>query len=379
VRIVFFSERLAPPFDEGIKNVAANLLRQLRDRHDILALTTAGSDIPELGVRNLPRLSRHLWDAPLRARIRQHRPERIVYLPTASMTLFSFLRAAILRGHGQGAPTTLIALQPRAQTWVGRLLVPLIAPERVVVQSRASAALLAYLGQRVRFAPAGVDLERFSPASVPQRHELRLRYGIDADARVILHAGHINRNRNVAVLKSVQAIEKAQTVLVGSTSTPQDVDLVAELRRSGVRVVTEYQMHMEDWYRLADVYLFPASPESPPDQMPAIEVPLSVLEAMACDLPVVTTRFGGLPALFEERAGLHYVDDAHEDAAWRDGVREALRVGAAHTRAGLVPLSWSAFADAVIGNSAGQEGGADSLCQAGGRAVPREHRRRKRE
>ncbi|MBC7243140.1 MAG: hypothetical protein H5T60_11930, partial [Anaerolineae bacterium] len=54
MRVAVFSERLAPPFDEGIKNVTYNLLRRLGVEHSVMALTTGGADIPELGVRDIP-------------------------------------------------------------------------------------------------------------------------------------------------------------------------------------------------------------------------------------------------------------------------------------------------------------------------------------
>jgi len=349
VRVLFFSERLSPPFDEGIKNVAVNLLRRLREEHEALALTTGGANIPELGVQDLPALNRLLWSRELRRQIRAFRPDRICYLPTASMTLFAFLRARVLQNHGHGAPVTMLALQPRHQGRLNRVIVPHIAPERVIVQSRMSERLLAYLGDRVKFVPAGVDTSRFSPATDMQRLKLRERYGIDADKKVILHAGHINRNRNVGMLIAVAQLEGVHVILAGSSSTRQEVDLIDELRTAGVQVVTEYLPHLEEWYQLADLYLFPPSPATTPAQTPAIEVPLSVLEAMASDLPVVTTRFGGLPALFDEGEGLLYVDDSHDEREWQSKVTEGFRAGRGHTRRLVEPYSWQRMLDAVLG------------------------------
>ncbi len=350
MRILFFGERLAPPFDEGIKNLALNLLRQWRGQHEVLALTTEGADLPDAGVRNLAGLNRLLSDAALRDAIRAFGPQRIVYLPTASMTWPAFLRAWMLGRHGRGAPVTLIALQPRRQRAWQRLLTPAIAPARVIVQSRQSAALLAYLGERVRFVSAGVDMERFAPATPAEKLRLRQRYGIDAASRVLAHAGHINRRRNVSVLAELQGLPGVQTILAGSTSTPQDSVLVAELQAAGVRVITEYLPHIEEFYRLADLYLFPARPDMPAEDTPAIEVPLSVLEALACDLPVVTTRFGGLPALFEGMADspVHFVEGATDAEAWRAGVAKALAAGGRGARRLAARFSWQRLADAAI-------------------------------
>ena len=43
-----------------------------------------------------------------------------------------------------------------------------------------------------------------------------------------------------------------------------------------------------------------------------IEMPLSVLEAMSCNLPVISTKFGALPRIFEEGDGLIFVDSEED-------------------------------------------------------------------
>jgi glycosyltransferase involved in cell wall biosynthesis len=349
MRVLFFTERLAPPFDEGIKNVAVNLLRRLVAEHDVLALTTGGADIPDLRVRNAPALNRALLNAGLRREIRSFRPERICYLPTASMTLFSFLRARILKWHGRGAPVSMIALQPRQQSRLQQRLVSRIAPERVIVQSSSSAARLRYLGSRVHFVPAGVDMARFAPVDDARRRALRRQYGIDDDAHVILHVGHLNLNRNVQILGALARLEGARVLLAGSSSTRQDPALIADLQSAGVEVFTGYHPHIEELYQLADLYVFPSSPATSPDETPAIEAPLSVLEAMACDLPVATTRFGGLPAMFEAGGGVFFVDDPHDAAAWKDAITSGLLAGRGRTRRRVAPHSWQNLLDAALG------------------------------
>ena len=349
MKVLVFSERLRPPFDEGVKNVALNLVRQLARSHQVLTLTTHGRDIPELGVENLPALGRLLWSRQLRGRIRSFAPDRVCYLPTASMTPWSFLRARALGGHGRGTPVTMIALQPRRVDWLTRAVVRRGAPERVIVQSERTARLLARLPTRVSFVPVGVDRERFSPVGPAQREALRRRFGLGPGSRVVLHVGHVNRNRNVQVLEAIQRLDGIQTVLLASGSTRTDPTLLAELGAAGVLVVTETLADPEAIYQLADLYVFPCPPDRPVEHTPAIETPLSVLEAMASDLPVVTTRFGGLPDLFAPGDGVVYVENPSSDEEWRRAALQGLATGPGHTRARTALCSWQHLADAALG------------------------------
>jgi hypothetical protein len=63
---------------------------------------------------------------------------------------------------------------------------------------------------------------------------------------------------------------------------------------------------------LADVYVFPNFVDREDTILSAIDIPLSVPGAMSCNLPVITTRFGGLDRLLEDRSGLFFVEDANK-------------------------------------------------------------------
>jgi glycosyltransferase involved in cell wall biosynthesis len=136
-----------------------------------------------------------------------------------------------------------------------------------------------------------------------------------------------------------------QVALIASTSTAREAAMADELRRAGVTLITTYQQHIQEFYQASDVFVFPV--ESTDN---AIELPLSVLEAFACDLPVVATPFGGLPRLFAGRpdAGLFLVDSpaALVDTAERVGL-----ACAGGTRPLALPYSWEAVADALLASA----------------------------
>jgi len=102
-----------------------------------------------------------------------------------------------------------------------------------------------------------------------------------------------------------------QVIIVSSTSTPEDcpkdVVLQKELEMKGIIVMDRYIKKIEEIYQLSDCYVFSVTFEGG-----CISIPLSVLEAMACNLPVITTKFGELPGLFTERDGFMYATNEEE-------------------------------------------------------------------
>jgi glycosyltransferase involved in cell wall biosynthesis len=345
MRIIVFGERLSPPPDEGIKKLTLNLAAALRDLgHDILLLTTSAADWPEQAVRNVP-ADRLLRSRELAAAIRSFHAHATVYVPTASLTLASGARAAMLRGHGGGA-VALIATQARrhspAVRLVGRVANRLAAPDLCAAQSAVTLAQARALGWRATRLPQGVDLAAFRPVSPETKTQLRARHGLPPDAFVVFHAGHLNRSRGVLDLAA--SADLACPVLAASTSTSQDVALAGELRTAGVRVIGEYVAHIAELYQAADAYLFPVPPD--PLAPSSIDVPLSVLEAAACDLPIVATRFGALPELWTDCPGVHFYDEPAGLRAALAGLRA--RRGSPGTRRLAEPFGWDAAASSLL-------------------------------
>jgi glycosyltransferase involved in cell wall biosynthesis len=155
----------------------------------------------------------------------------------------------------------------------------------------------------VKIIATGVDLQKYSPVSKKVKESLREKHVFSAEKYLVLHVGHINRNRNAQIMGDIQDIDGVQTIVVGSTSYPEDKDLVKKLEKKGVIVITSYIENIEEIYQSADCYLFPVFSEGA-----STELPLSVFEAMACNLPVITTKFGGLPKLVKERDDFVYFD-----------------------------------------------------------------------
>ncbi len=217
-----------------------------------------------------------------------------------------------------------------------QLLLRAARPDLTLVQSSAAEALFKRLDCPVMQLPNGVDTERFRPASPQLKHELRVRYGLDPCRPVVLHVGHLHEARNLPALYPLLA-KQIQVVVAGSLYMGTNESFIEQLEGAGLRILKGYQPQIEELYMLADCYVFPTQPGD------SITMPLSVLEAMACNLPVLTTRFVGLTHAFTPGNGLIFIDNA-DDIPNLLGVALAY-AGNCGTREQVLTLSWQAVTE----------------------------------
>ena len=337
------TEDMSPPLDEGIKNFAYSLLQAWPSEipvHGISALL--GRRTNNTKIAHL-RANRLFLSYGLCEELRSHRPDLICYVPSASATLFSFIRSRLLKLYQPQARVVMISLQPRQYGWFARHLIRFLAPDVLFVQHKETAKQLIALGCHVQLIPSGVDLDKFTPVSPYRKVELRKKYGLEPDTYTVLHVGHIKRERNVQSLVHIRKKLAAQVILVGSSFPGQDKDLLNELQGQGITIFNQYQSNIEQLYQLSDCYVFPVVSEQA-----CIGAPLSVLEAMACNLPVVTLRYGDLPAAFEDGDGLFY---AEEPSELPEIVARTMYTNGFNTREMVTPYSWQNVARLLLGQS----------------------------
>lgn len=335
-RICIVSDDLAGPPDEGVRKFTIAISAALRRMHAVEVLSTHRSS-PGYGVRSVPAPKTFLSRA-LRSALRRTEPEVLIYATHRSATFFSFVRARILRAYCPSAYIVILGLQTRRHNWWQQRLIRYIRPDLVIVQSDANRAYLESIGCHAAVIHSGVDAETFRPVDDLRRHALRAKYAIAADGPLVLHVGHLQAGRGIGVLGQLARSGACQVLLVASSSTQHEEALRQQLQVAGVTILSEYLPHIEELYQIADCYVFPVETTDN-----AIEVPLSVLEALACDLPVVATRFGGLPNMFlgQSHPGLVFVDTPDEL------VQETLRLcerRVSGVRRLSLPFSWNAAA-----------------------------------
>jgi glycosyltransferase involved in cell wall biosynthesis len=158
--------------------------------------------------------------------------------------------------------------------------------------------------------PNGVDVERFRPATPPERAQLRRALGLPEALRLTLFVGFFSREKQPHVLFEAwrgRGAEGGGLVFVGATRSPyHEIDphlaetIRAAARREGVADrlwFVERTDAIEDYYRAADVFALPSLREGMPN---------ALLEAMACGLPCVVSRLPGVTdaVIDDEHSGL---------------------------------------------------------------------------
>ena len=271
-----------------------------------------------------------------RPEVRRARPAVLVYVSRSSVTVAALLRARLLKLVCRGVPVAVVGLHATS----GRLPAPFalrhLAPDLLLVPTGRERDAGRAAGVYADTVCGGVDLDRFRPPRPGERAHLRQRWRLPVRDRLILHVGHLREGRNLPALAPL-AHSAGVTVVVADTGhgRSESKQLRSALEGAGVVVMDGCRPNVEELYRLADCFIFPAV--SPDD---AVALPLCVLEALASDLPVVTTRFGAVAERFGQTASVTFVDSPAEIPE-----RALAACGSAARSRDLVePYTWDALA-----------------------------------
>jgi glycosyltransferase involved in cell wall biosynthesis len=149
---------------------------------------------------------------------------------------------------------------------------------------------------RVHLLPNAIDMTRFRPPTVEERHALRHRFGAEPDQVVCAFVGRLSREKGVLELVEawgrVAAGRRALLLVAGP-------DMDGHAWNAGPAARAYAAQH-----RLADSIRFLGSTNDVPSIMQAADIAvqpshfealgLSAIEALACGAPVIASSVGGL-------------------------------------------------------------------------------------
>jgi len=278
-------------FDEGFKNIAKYTYQYLSKKYDVKTLNIKQI----LSVRTVKTL-------------KESKPDIIHYF--TAPTLSSFILIKILSIKYPKSKIIISALYPKFSLFLRNkrlksiLKFILKKPDAILYQNDHE--VFKDISKNVIFFPNYVDINKFKPVTEKEKLELREKYDIEKNKFVILHVGHLSKKRNLEVLSNIQKLNKDyQVVIVAGTYVYKDEELLFELQKKGCKVIVGYVDNLQEIYTLSDCYVFPVPWGN------TISIPLTILEAMACNLPIITLRYPTF-SIYEEGNGLYFVNDVNE-------------------------------------------------------------------
>jgi glycosyltransferase involved in cell wall biosynthesis len=149
--------------------------------------------------------------------------------------------------------------------------------------------------------PNAIDLTNFAPATPEERQTARQALGIECRQRCFIYTGRLARGKGLEYLLRVWARLKAhhphvQLFLVGAgqgyTLSCED-ELRSFVAANGLEssvTFTGNVSNVNQYLKASDFFVFPSQSEA---------FGLSLVEAMACGLPCVTTQVGGIVEIID--------------------------------------------------------------------------------
>jgi len=184
--------------------------------------------------------------------------------------------------------------------------------------------------------PNGIDMRRFQPVAPEQRARLRRTLGLPEQGTLLIYTGRLAITKGVMMLIDVwrelaAAHPDAHLVIVGTGRGSFDScerelgEFVARHGLGGQVTLTGNVANVHEYLQAADLFVFPSDYEG---------FGLSILEAMAVGLPMVSTRVG---VTMEIPAGVEFgiLVPPKDRNAFRDALQQLLRDDGLRRRMGV--------------------------------------------
>ena len=288
----------------GAENMANHLMLGLAQSHDVVgaSLYPARGTPTELGLKQAGIPVWHLEKRPgfdpkmyfAIDRLLQRVKPDVVH---THLSVLRYVFPVLLRRRMPLAVHTLHNLAEHETDAVGRVVNRLAFRGRVLpvaISRECGASFRRVYGQECRsIIPNCIPVDRYR-RDVSGRVEWRRKNGFDSSSILFIHVGRLERQKNhLLLLQAFAALDdpRAHLLLLGEGSLREQV--AASVRSYGLEERVHLlgtRLDVPEWLWASDVFVLSSDWEGNP---------LSVMEAMAAGLPVVSTSVGGIPELAE--------------------------------------------------------------------------------
>ena len=318
LRIAIFTETFLPNID-GVVTILCQMLRRLAELgHRVILFgppggppTYAGAEIVGTGGPRLPFYPELRFNLPRRApweKLRAFQPDLVHVVNPAVLGPFGMAFARRLRAPVLASFHT--HLPQYAAHYGAGLLTPLVWRYLRALHNRAAVTLCssstlrdelrAHGFRRVRWWQRGVDTTIFSPGGADANVRARLTDG-HPDEFLVINVGRQAPEKRLELLRdSIFPNPGVRLALIGAGPSHEQIKRHFQGTPTALPGYLRGKALVEA-YRAADAFIFPSTTET---------FGLVALEAMACGLPVIAARTGGvLDTVVDGVNGLYYDPD----------------------------------------------------------------------
>lgn len=300
-KILLITRPIAPPWDEGSKNFAYYLAKNIADFE--ISLMTKGilpnlpSNIVQHDIYSTSKVSEFNFSQKIRALLFQFKNKETFdinhyfFTPTK---LNSFIIKSFLKSKKTKTIQTIASL--REDIWSDNDIKKLMFADLVITYSDYTKNKLNSLGfKNIKRVYPGIDLEKYKKQE--KNSELMQEKNILSDDFVINFTGEYTRLGAIdlvidSFIEISKIIPESKLALAVRIKNEKDAtkkeEVVKKLKQNNllekVSFFDDGSYQMPEVYNLCDISLFPVQ-----NMHGKFDIPLAVVEAMACEKPVILT------------------------------------------------------------------------------------------
>lgn len=284
--LIIIANRINRQSDEGATKATIEFIRSLQGERILISLSNKNFALDGIKVIHSPLIEFRMIENFIYALVTIYhtariRADKVYYFPLCFPNTFPGvlyqLHAYILSKISKDFIEILY------QTGGPGFLFKVFSRFKIGVTSREGSKKIEKYGLSVAYFPILPP----KPQSEYAKTKLRKKYGFEEDDFIILHVGHLQKNRGLDVLLGLSEIMPDIKMIIVLSS--MKTKLKISLRRENIYIIDSHIEDIYEIYRLADIYVFPIR-----DKGAALDTPLSILEAKEMSLPIIASDLSNI-------------------------------------------------------------------------------------
>ena len=300
MKILITVHRLNIKSDEGATKAAIEFIRNLKGERILISVSEKNFNLNGIKVIHSPLIRISMIEDFIYALVTMYhtartKADKVYYFPLCFPNTFpgvlQQLYAYILSKISQDFTEILY------QTGEPGFLFKVLSRFKIGVTSREGFEELKKYGLSVSYLP----VLHPKPQREYDKEKLRKKYGFKQDDFVVLHVGHLQKNRGLDVLLDLSELMPDIKIIIvlSSMKTKAKIDL----KRQNTYIIDRYIEDIYELYSIADAYVFPIRVKGA-----AIDTPLSILEAKEMSLPIIVSNLSNLREALMDYSKVYFLE-----------------------------------------------------------------------